>query len=273
MAAKRSNRIHSNISMGCLNRFQYGASRDTASNGNRARCLFVRRRCPIASRLGQNPDGPRLRVWSRRIGERLERRDVAETFEAGSIVVVHEAVEESIAVGVGDKEAVSDAAFRLATDGLDDATVEAFDEAVGLRAVRFGEAMINSMFGADAIEGMAPGRPVVGLVLHVDGEAIGKLAAVVGKDGVNPMREVGEEATEEASRGVGVAAGMNFQIDIAGGPIDGDEGVALAFFQGRQVLEIDMDEADGRRLEHADQGLVGAGAAVEAVPHQTAMDG
>src|SRR5216683_2139135 len=50
--------------------------------------------------------GPRLRVWSRRIGERLERRDVAETFEAGSIVVVHEAVEESIAVGVGDKEAV-----------------------------------------------------------------------------------------------------------------------------------------------------------------------
>ena len=133
--------------------------------------------------------------------------------------------------------------------------------------------MIDSVLSADAIEGVAPGGLVVGLVFHVDGEAIGKLAAVVGEDGVNPMREVGEEAIEEASRGVGIATGVYFQIDIAGGPIDSDEGVALTFFQGRQVLEIDMDEADGRRLEHADQRLVGAGAAVEAVPHQTAMDG
>ncbi len=138
---------------------------------------------------------------------------------------MNEAVEESIAIGVGDKEAMGDAAFGLPTDGLDDATVEAFDEAVGLRAVRFGEAMVNSVLGADAIEGVAAGRPVVRLILHVDGEAIGKLAAVVGEDGVNPMREVGEEAIEKASRSVGVAAGMDLQIDIAGGPIDGDEGV------------------------------------------------
>ena len=64
--------------------------------------------------------------------------------------------------------------------------------------------MVNSVLGADAIEGVAAGRPVVRLILHVDGEAIGKLAAVVGEDGVNPMREVGEEAIEKASRGVGV---------------------------------------------------------------------
>ena len=34
-----------------------------------------------------------------------------------------------------------------------------------------------------------------------------------------------------------------------------------------------MDKADGRRFEDADQRLVEAGAAVEAVSHQTAMDG
>ena len=79
---------------------------------------------------------PRESVWSRRIGECLERGDVAETLEAGSIVVVNEAVEEGIAVCVRDEEAMGDAAFGLPTDGLDDATVEAFDEAVGLRAVR-----------------------------------------------------------------------------------------------------------------------------------------
>src|SRR5919197_1218299 len=216
---------------------------------------------------------PRESVWSRRIGEGLERGDVAETLEARSIVVVNEAVEEGIAVGVGDKEPMGDAAFGLPTYGLDDATVEALDEAIGLRAVRFCEAMVNSVLGADTIEGVTSGRPVVRLVLHVDCETIGKLAAVIGEDGVNPMREVSEEALEEARRGFGVAAGMDLQIDIAGGAIDGDEGIALAFFQGRQVLEIDMDEADGCQFEDADPRRVGAGTAVEAVAHQAAMDG
>jgi len=40
-------------------------------------------------------------VWSRKIGEGLERRDVAETLQAGSIVIVEEAVEEGIASRAG----------------------------------------------------------------------------------------------------------------------------------------------------------------------------
>src|SRR3954463_5453001 len=43
---------------------------------------------------------PRLRVWSREIGERFERSDITEAFEAGPIVVSHEAVEEGITVGM-----------------------------------------------------------------------------------------------------------------------------------------------------------------------------
>ena len=44
---------------------------------------------------------PREGVWSREIVERLERSQVAETLEAGAIVVVNEAVEEGIAIIVG----------------------------------------------------------------------------------------------------------------------------------------------------------------------------
>src|SRR5581483_11177082 len=134
--------------------------------------------------------------------------------------------------------------FGLLANGFDDAAIEAFDQTIGLRAVGPGEAMIDLVFGADAVEGMPAGGPIAWLVLHVDGEAIGELAAVVGEDGVNAVREVGEEALEEAFRGVGIAPWMDFQVDVARGAVDGDEGVALASFQCRQVFEIDVNEAD-----------------------------
>ena len=57
------------------------------------------------------------------------------------------------------------------------------------------------------------------------------------------MRKVREEAFEEAGGGIGIASGMDLQIDVAGRPIDGDKGVAFASFQGRKMLEIDMNEA------------------------------
>ena len=71
--------------------------------------------------------GPRLRVWSRRIGEGLERGEVAEAFEASSIVIADEAEKESISLGMGSEEAVRDAAFGLTADGFDDAAIEALD--------------------------------------------------------------------------------------------------------------------------------------------------
>ena len=57
----------------------------------------------------------------------MDWSEVTETFETRSIVVVDEAVEEGISLGVRDEEAMSGGAFWLSTDGFDDATVEAFD--------------------------------------------------------------------------------------------------------------------------------------------------
>src|SRR4051794_18205463 len=64
---------------------------------------------------------PREGVWSRRISEGLERCEVIETFETGSIVVVNETVEEGIAIGMRSEQSVSDTAFGLPADGFDDA--------------------------------------------------------------------------------------------------------------------------------------------------------
>ena len=142
--------------------------------------------------------GPRIRVWSREIVERLERRQVAKALEASSIVIGDEAVEEGIAVSMGDKAPMRDAAFGLPSDGFHDTAVEAFDETVGLRPVRSGQAVLDLVLSADEVERVSARRPVLWLVLHVDSEAIGELAAVVGEDGVDRMREVIEEAIEES---------------------------------------------------------------------------
>ena len=124
----------------------------------------------------------------------MDWSEVTETLETCSIVVADEAVEEGISIGVRDEEAMSGSALWLSTDGFDDATVEAFDQAVGLRPIGFGQAVVDVVFGADAIEGMAAGGSIARLVLHVDGKAVCELAAVVGQDGMQAMREVSDEA-------------------------------------------------------------------------------
>ena len=86
---------------------------------------------------------PRERVWSREIGEDFEGSLVAEAFETGSVVIGHEPVEEGIAIGLVGKGSVSDAPLWLVADGFGDASVEAFDETVGLRPVRPGQAMVD----------------------------------------------------------------------------------------------------------------------------------
>src|SRR5262245_19122111 len=118
---------------------------------------------------------------------------------------------------------MGNAAFRLAAHGISDPAVEAFDEAVGLRPVGSSEAVVDLALGAEAIEGMLTGWSIVGLVLHVDGKAIGELTAIVGEDGMNPMWKVREEAFEESGGGVGIPPGMDLELDVAGRPIDGDK--------------------------------------------------
>ena len=216
---------------------------------------------------------PCERVRSREIGESLQRRVVAEAFEAGSIVVGDEAVEEGIAIGVAGEGAACAAAFGLAADGFGDASVEALDEAVGLRTVRSGQAVVDVVAGAEEIERVVAGRLSRRLVLHVDGEAVGELCAVVGQDGVHRVREVGQEPLEEAGRGLGIALWVDFDIDVAGGAVDGDEGIALPPLQGRQMLQVDVDEADRGVFKDADAGLVRLLAMADAVALEATMDG
>ncbi|MEJ2378624.1 MAG: hypothetical protein P8Y71_25680, partial [Pseudolabrys sp.] len=149
----------------------------------------------------------------------MERGEVAEAFKAGSIVVANEAEQEGVSFGRGAKQPVSRAAFGLASDGLDDAAVEAFDQPIGLRTVWSGQPVIDLLVGTDQIEGMTPGWTVLRLIPHVDGEAVGELTAVVGEDGVNRVREVLQEALEEAGCRLGMSPGMDFQIDETAGAV------------------------------------------------------
>ena len=129
--------------------------------------------------------GPGLRVVFRKIGKDLSGRFVSEASQSCSIVVCNEAVEESVAIGMRYEGTLGGTSFRVKSDGFADATVKAFDHAVGLRPIGPNETVEDSSFGAEFVEGMVAGRLILRLVLHVDGEAVGELAAVVGEDGVH----------------------------------------------------------------------------------------
>ena len=88
------------------------------------------------------------------IGKRLDWGLVAEAFEAGSIVVVDELVEEGVAIGVINEGTASAAALFLPADGFGDAPIEAFDHTVGLRMVGPGEPMFDAARLAEAVKRM-----------------------------------------------------------------------------------------------------------------------
>src|SRR3546814_15224726 len=86
------------------------------------------------------------------------------------------------------------------------------------------------------------------------------------------MGEGGEEALEAGGDRVGGAIFGHLDMDEAGGPVDGDEDVALARGQGRQMLQVDMDEADAGLLEDAGLRRHRLRPAIEPVAHEAAMD-
>jgi hypothetical protein len=160
---------------------------------------------------------------SRKFSEERGVRVVIEGSQAGAIVIGDEGVEIGIAFGMVDKAAmVGGTVLRHAVEVLGAAAVEALDHAVGLRPERPGEAVGDGMPGTGAVEGMRARGLVVGFVFLVDGEAIGEFGAVVGEDAMDREREAVEKALEEGGRGFGPAIGEDFEIDKAGGAIDGD---------------------------------------------------
>ena len=133
-------------------------------------------------------------------------------------------------------------------DRLAEAAVEALDHAVGLRRVGPGQAVLDAVGGADAVEGMPAAGPA-GPPGHVAAEAVGELGAVVGEDGVGRAAEGGDEARHRGGDALGGAVGDDLDPGEAGRPLDGDEDVLAPALELRQVPEVDMDVAEGRRLE------------------------
>jgi len=227
--------------------------------------------------------GPGFRVVSREISEEFGGGLVVEASQAGTVVVGDEGVEVGIAFGMVNKAAVvGGAVLRHAGEMLAETTVEALDHAVGLRPERLSETVGDGARGAEAVERVLARGSVVGFAFFVDGEAVGELGAVVGQDGVDREREAVEKALEESGGGGGAAIGEDFEIDKAGGAIDRDIGVAAAPAQGRQVFDIDMDEAgrvvglegDSRRLLCGQRGgeIVAFEAAVHAAARQLGVE-
>ena len=70
-----------------------------------------------------------------------------------------ELAEEGVAIGVAGEGAASTAAFVLATNGFGNAPIEAFDQAVGLRMIRLGQAMFDASLLTEAIKRMVAGGP------------------------------------------------------------------------------------------------------------------
>ena len=51
---------------------------------------------------------------------------------------------------------------------------------------------------------------------------------------------------------------MDLEVDVAAGAVDRDEDIAFVAAQGRQMLKIDVEEADSRLLKDADAWGAGA---------------
>src|ERR1700730_9816523 len=120
---------------------------------------------------------------------------------------------------------------------------------------------------------MFAGRLAGRFVLHFDGKTGSELGAIVGQNGVNGMREVGQEPGEEADRGLSIALLKDFDIDVAGGAADRHKGVAFTALQGRQMVQVEVNESYSCLFKHADARLLRLFSLTDPMALETAMNG
>lgn len=126
-------------------------------------------------------------------------------------------------------------------EDLGDAAVEALDHAVGLRMSGLDESVIDGVLGADLVEGMMAG----GVALSGSTEAVRELLAVIGED-LGDLEGSGLDQAFEEGAGVGGGLGrQDFEVDPAGGAVDGGEEILACALIGHlgQVFDIDVHEA------------------------------
>ncbi len=135
----------------------------------------------------------------------------------------------------------------MGTQNIGNAAIEAFDHAVGLWGPGLDEAMLDTVIGADSIEGVGAGR----VALAGGAEAVGKLLAVVGEELVDGKGSLIDQALEEAAGGGCRLILEDFHVNPAGCAINGGEQIrALVRVRHlRQVFDVHMHEAWLIRLE------------------------
>jgi hypothetical protein len=217
---------------------------------------------------------PGERVVVRVIVERFDRGVVADAPETCSVIGVDDVVDVGVSVGLAGEAVLAGvgSGWRGAGEGLGDAAVEAFDHAVGLRVERPGELVDDAMGGADPVERMVAGGWLLAMPPGAT-EAVGELGAVVGENGVDLVAEAGEEAFEAGRDRRPVASGDDRDMGEAGAALDGDEHIGRRPLEPRQVLEIDVHEAERGHLEHPRRRGRDLGPGRHPVPSETAIDG
>ena len=128
-----------------------------------------------------------------------------------------------------------------------DAAIEALDHAIGLRAPRTGQTMLDAERLAQLIELMLPRR----LALAGGEQTVGELLAVVGEQPPDPDRTGLVQCLQERGGGLRGAAGLDRNEHPARSPVDRHEQVAPARLVGhlRQVLHVHVQVARLVRLE------------------------
>ena len=135
----------------------------------------------------------------------------------------------------------------MISDGLADASIEAFDHTVCLRVKGFGQFVFDAVSGADFVEGVASGSGLSDFPGF--GEAVGELAAIVGEDGMDRFTKGREEVVKGLRDGLCAAVVEDIDMDEAGCAFDGDEDIGGFALESWQMFEVDMDIAKGCGLE------------------------
>lgn len=108
------------------------------------------------------------------------------------------------------------------TQNFGNSAAKALDRAVGLGPAREDEAVLDAELGAALIEAVHSGR----LTLAVGGEEGGEFFGVVGQDRVDIERSCLVQRLEKAHGRMRALIGHQFQINPAGGAVNGHKSIA-----------------------------------------------
>ena len=149
----------------------------------------------------------------------------------------------------------------------------AFSSCKSASLARAAAGPVRDLTSGPLLRGAASRRMGAGIVLHLDPQSCDPALRrrLVARD----PRLLTERTAPRIGGDLGAVNRNLVKIDqtfgsqrrdaLAENPVDGDEGVAFAPLQRRQMLEIDVNEADNCLLEDTDRRLVRFGPPVETV--------